>query len=379
MSIMQVGPISFPHRFCGSGTSYSELVGCSTFMYNGPELEPVRYKFGRPSAWAKIFFNPLEGPLANYVWYGTHPPQHESNSLLLEATAIQNIAAFYGMAPRVYGIFLVEGKDEGAGLHGIHPAQLCYYETRPPGTEQSKMATFAALTAIGKQLGYESFRELKGSNCRSADQWVDFQGWRFTPDYEGRLAQRVYELGRFQGPKGSYQSVPELGVGGRRDSARRIRRLGLDKIAFDGRTVLDLGCNTGAFCRYALNRGASRAVGIDSRGPVQIATELSAYLENYNADYLALDLRHTTAEEIRARTGIEQFDIVLFLAMKMHTGYPSWIPKMCRGTLVFETHPHPSPAELAEIRDELGQGFGWVDYIGKSGDRYPRVVFWASN
>ena len=371
-------PIEFPRRHCGRGASPTEGVGCSAFMYDGVELDSVRDTLGRPRAWGKVFFKPFdpkEGTegLSKYIWSGTHPPDHECNSLLLEATAIQNIAALYGMAPRVYGIFLVEDAQRG----DLHPAQLCDYVPSPSRSKGGHVATFEALTKIGEKLGYKSFADLRGSNCRDDTQWVDFQGWRFMQDYEKRLAQRVQELGRFQGPKGSYQTVPEMSLPGRRDSATRIAQLSLDKLSFEGQTVLDLGCSTGAFCRYAIDRGAKRVVGIDGRKPVAIAAELSAYLGTCNADYIALDLRKTTAEEIAGRTGIKQFDIVFFLAMFQHVGFPEWISALCRGTLVFETNPHPGEARIAEVKNMLAQGFGNVHYMGQSGDIYPRSVFWA--
>lgn len=370
--MIQAGPVFFPRRYCGPGTSPREGVGCSSFMYNGPELDTVRNELGRGDAWGKIFFNPLGRSLAEYVWQGTHPPEHICNSLLLDATAIQNIAASYGLAPRVYALFLVKNAQKGT----THPAQLCQYIAQPPDNEAVKMATFAALAELGEELGYSAFRDLRGSNCRGR-QWLDFQGWRFTNTYQVRLALRVQELGRFQGPPGSYQSVPELVLGGRRDTAQRIRQLALDQVNFSGQSVLDLGCHVGGFCRYALECGARRVVGIDKPKPVRAAAELSAYLGSYNIDYVALDLREATLSDIVAQTGMGQFDIVLFLAMRLHVGYPDWLPTVCRRLLVYETHPHPSPASLDRARAELGDGFDEVRYIGKSGDQYPRAVLWA--
>jgi len=117
-------------------------------------------------------------------------------------------------------------------------------------------------------------------------------------------------------------------------------------------------------------------VGIDRPKPIKAAAEVSAYLGYGNIDYLALDLRSAEGADITEQTGIEQFDIVLFLAMHKHIGFPDWLAPMCRHVLVFETHPHPHRQRRA-IKAELSQGFESVVHMGKSGEQYPREVFWA--
>lgn len=59
-----------------------------------------------------------------------------------------------------------------------------------------------------------------------------------------------------------YQSIPELGIKGRFDMEDQFEAIGLPK-DLTGKTVLDMGCNIGAFLIEALKRGASKCIGVE--------------------------------------------------------------------------------------------------------------------
>ena len=69
-----------------------------------------------------------------------------------------------------------------------------------------------------------------------------------------------------------HQALPELNLHGARNFAARAATMELDKLDFTGKTVLDLGCNLGAFCFYASAHGARRVVG----GPPPIRRQKQA-------------------------------------------------------------------------------------------------------
>lgn len=62
----------------------------------------------------------------------------------------------------------------------------------------------------------------------------------------------------------SYQSFE--GKPGDSNSFEKLRRLRVPKL--QGKSVLDIGCNEGFFCKYAIDNGASRVVGIDQNDRV---------------------------------------------------------------------------------------------------------------
>ena len=72
----------------------------------------------------------------------------------------------------------------------------------------------------------------------------------------------------------------------------------------DGKTVLDVGCNTGFFLQEAYRRGASRLVGIDSDIEViRLASEIATLLE------MPLELNCRDAMNFSENT----FDVVLMM------------------------------------------------------------------
>lgn len=59
-----------------------------------------------------------------------------------------------------------------------------------------------------------------------------------------------------------YQSIPELGIKGRMDTPKEFDLIGLPK-DLKGWTVLDIGCNIGAFLFECAKRGASELNGVE--------------------------------------------------------------------------------------------------------------------
>lgn len=59
-----------------------------------------------------------------------------------------------------------------------------------------------------------------------------------------------------------YQSIPELGIEGRQKTHEEFENIGLPK-SLNGKSVLDVGCNIGAFLLECYNRGADRLIGVE--------------------------------------------------------------------------------------------------------------------
>lgn len=59
-----------------------------------------------------------------------------------------------------------------------------------------------------------------------------------------------------------YQSIPDLGIEGRINTPEEFENIKFP-LDLSGREVLDIGCNIGAFLLEAINRGATRVVGVE--------------------------------------------------------------------------------------------------------------------
>lgn len=112
--------------------------------------------------------------------------------------------------------------------------------------------------------------------------------------------------------QGWYQSIPVadgLTTPGTTASVDRLRQLDLPDLT--GKSVLDVGCNSGMYCFEAARCGASRVVGIDlSRRRLKQARTLSRILQ--------LDVELLEMELARAKS-LGRFDVVFCFAVLTET------------------------------------------------------------
>lgn len=99
-----------------------------------------------------------------------------------------------------------------------------------------------------------------------------------------------------------YQSIPELGIQGRFDIQQQLKAIGMPD-ELNGLSVLDIGCNTGAFLLEAYKRGATKLVGIEPNQDWRIlGNGIMAELDVPIRIYSRIDPRDT-------------FDVVLLLSV----------------------------------------------------------------
>lgn len=237
----------------------------------------------------------------------------DRSCLLVDATKIQNIAWMYDLAPRVYEIVKVKvGKkkywgqvldDVGDQFVKNHDDALgIYNEVRELGAyygfinEKADVSKWDVVIYKGKH------------------KLVDFNTFHFDDTYKQKLAKKYSEVGRY-GAK-YYHSIPELGLTqGPRQNEKRIIWMQLDQLDFKNKSVLDIGCAGGYFCRYAKSRGASDVVGVDypdvkNTDPTFGARLISNELCYWNIDYVELDLTKNFIDE--------KFDYTFFFSMSYH-------------------------------------------------------------
>ena len=281
---------------------------------------------------------------------------------------VQNLFAFYGLAPRVYELVTVNRQramvteyatGEGKPDHKAIESLIRHYRIGlkgKPGNAIDNAVEYSRLPF--KWIG---------------DKFVDWGRFHFTDPtwYQARLVKKLRRRNK-GGKRVSYQPVPELNVPGQRNHAHRMRKMRLDEIDFHGKTVLDIGCNTGAFCREALRRGANRVVGIDHRHAKMWYT-VNNWLGYHNLDILQLTLPEERGA-IEAVTGLAHFDIVFALAIAQHMegGYQKWIADLTDEVLFFEGNWH-EPEET--YRETLESQFGEVELTGYIKDEDVRCMF----
>jgi len=333
--------------------------GVHSFIYRGPMVRELEKKYGRKNCCIKVFKN--NEPFREKGWWGNSA--RAKGSLLTEAVHIQNVYASEGIAPRVYAIFILKINSRRHWAYLTDDLGPCI----PDAEKQTELMT-GPIPQIAEKYGFDTFDDGREWNV-VAGKYVDFQGFHLKEDYPERLKQRlvgVANVGKW-GPWMNYHNIPELGIIGGRKNEERVRNMHLNEIDFKGKTVLDVGCSEGYFCRYAMDRGAKMVLGIDLKGVITPVRELTYYLGYNNIDYKGCDLLETIP-------AIEKFDIVFFFSMVQHIGLPDWVIENTKEMLVFEGNGKDRDAEGWQ---KLNQNFGEVVEMGKTHDLLERIVLWA--
>jgi len=282
---------------------------------------------------------------------------------LAEASEVQNLFALHGIAPRAYDIVWVNGEQA---------AQVTDFLTDNGRDRQDEL-----WRRLVDQYVIETMRNLDvGERNWIGGKMFDY-GAMCWADREAYLAELTEEAYTRRGKRigSSYQPVDGLEMRGRRDIGSRVKKMRLDDVDFDGATVLDIGCNLGAFCREAHDRGALRVVGIDRREIPMLAGQVNNLLGYWNLDIVQLKLKDGLDNRARIveAGGIEQYDVVFCMAVVNYFGgYDAWIADLCRGVLYLEGHGGEAPERYWAA---LNRDFERVEFLGMTDDNYVRPLF----
>ena len=327
------------------------IVGKQAFVTRRRRfLEPICERFGRDieGMCLKVFYgNPMTSKQElKYALWGDDPPENEprKNTTVWAGSQVQNILWRYGIAPRVYAIF--EAKYRGQRV----ACQLTDFCTEPYPKDIAEIYELhAKIQLIGEDYGFKAQSTKMGKKDMRGNKCIDPQLWAFDDKPYEETVKTIYnEKGKYG--KIYYQNDPKLGcTGGPRQSLDRIKYMQLDKIDFKGKTVWDIGCAGGFFCRYAMDRGAKRVIGLDETKPLEAAFHAGNLLGYFNIDYQDCDLRRgvPVAE-------IPKADIAFFLSMNYHIEIPEGLLKNV-DTVIFEDNGRAS-----REKDKLESP--WIDY-----------------
>jgi len=292
-----------------------------------------------------------------------------------------------GLSPRVYAIFIIKKAGK------LFPAQLVDY-VYEEGKDIINLTPSEGHKIQGdRKLYHKQFpanlrsnynkvaKYLKKFDCHPAakklvstwdfvdNKLIDLQGFRFGKNTKELIRDLVNKLGYYG--KGHYQSIPELKINPHpRNTTKRIDYMKLDEIDFQDKTVLDLGCSSGVFCNFASSHGAKYCRGIDLKDPVMASRYLANYLHQFNNDYYVKNLKKDKIEKC--------FDIIFFLSMNIHIGFPEWLPRITNNLLIFEENRRGSvPWDIESRKQQLMKWFSDVQVGGSHdhGGKYKPIYF----
>jgi 2-polyprenyl-3-methyl-5-hydroxy-6-metoxy-1,4-benzoquinol methylase/tRNA A-37 threonylcarbamoyl transferase component Bud32 len=194
------------------------------------------------------------------------------------------------------------------------------------------------------------------------------------PD-SGNLARTKVELTSWDGK--FYQSFDDHDTRGR-DMLHRYRVLKLPD-SFDGKTVLDIGCNLGRICIDASKRGAKRAVGVDNREDVMSVVSDYSRENELNSEFYSFDL-NKGVEALQNTVGQKKFDYIFVLSIWSHVDQKKlWdiINNMCQEVCYFEDNSPSRVKSLERLEQVLRENlkFSVVDFLGFTTDRGVRAVY----
>lgn len=129
-----------------------------------------------------------------------------------------------------------------------------------------------------------------------------------------------------------YQTIPELGLEGRMNTPEEFEKIKLPK-DLKGKSLLDIGCNMGAFLIEAIKRGA-RAEGIEPAVEWRVL-----------AKGIALELGYFPIVYEKKEDVIRNYDVVLLLSILHNVGYPQ--------ELLNWAWEHTDKLLIVEINDRL--------------------------
>ena len=185
------------------------------------------------------------------------------------------------------------------------------------------------------------------------------------------LAERGSWDGKF------YQSLDDSDKRGR-DMVHRRQVMRLPE-SFEGKSILDIGCNLGRFCIDAAQAGAVRSVGIDFREDVMEA--IASYCSEHSipAQFHAFDIEDGVAK-LHDLLGSERFDYVCALSIWSHVDQAKlWeiVEATCGEVFYLEDNAPSRVKSLEKVEAILRENlrFATIDFLGFTTDRGVRALF----
>lgn len=274
-----------------------------------------------------------------------------------EKMVISNIFSISNMAPLVYDIINLKYQDillqamvvehiKGKVVHGQKGSRFLEDFFKKMEEEQIEIISEKTLTPNGfKRIDVDISPPTYNNNIiqnRNSTFYIDIQNFRLkTKDAFLKMLPSIREKTHFgevlpfRGGKYSYQSIPFLGVNGKRNTSKRFKMfdylLPENDIQVEGSRVLDVGCNLGIFIAYFLNRGASWCTGVDLPEIADLAKRFLFYQGFSRFDLMGCDLKN-----MKMPFNKQEYEVILYLSISHHIGFPDWLNETSFKSFIFE-------------------------------------------
>lgn len=249
-----------------------------------------------------------------------------------------------GATPNIY---LGLGTDE---RRGVVQSTIDLVETVAAHLESSGVRVIRLDASAPRELAIEALVEI-----------LDVEAARVTPD--SQLDRLVDVSASFRRGDGRHQlrhqglaycafSVPGFEVPAdqaQRNAPRRLAKFGVDETAVQGRSVLDLGSNSGAMLFQLSNFGPAKSLGVEyDAEKVYLAADIGSAAGLSNLDFRVGDIDKIDSSDV----GVH--DIVLALAIEAHVNDPEHLYRLLgevtRETLLFEGNAR---CDMRRVRESL--------------------------
>jgi 2-polyprenyl-3-methyl-5-hydroxy-6-metoxy-1,4-benzoquinol methylase len=194
-------------------------------------------------------------------------------------------------------------------------------------------------------------------------------------EHDKRELLKIVKLTNKKNRTSPYQAIGDLK--GTRKTEFRYKFMNLPE-DFEGKSVLDIGCNLGAMSYMAKQRGAGRVVGIDYNTTLLETSSSIFKRHNYDISLIGYDLNTQGFEPLVKILREEKFDYIFALSIYHHVDDKKvlWniINNYCSDICWFEGHKRNTKEELEkELLSNLHAKK--IEFIGNIKDHVRRSIF----
>ncbi len=319
----------------------------------------------------KILINDKNKPKDSY---GLRPFGKTSN--VKEILRVGNLLFLNKLGPKIYDLILLEDDFKNTA-YAFLVQDIKTNESKKINDEEHSKLLKKIETLKFLQ---PTFRNIKNSDdfkidnnkeniIKSANDeimFLDFQSFNIINEYEYlkniSLRANITSFGRKRILKNQfyiYQTIPGIQQG-KRDTYARWEKLDEIfkncRIDITDKVFLDVGCNLGLNCYYALSKGASFVFGIDTKEISEITSEFLNALGCTRYQIFGLDLNAKESYQVFSKKNISKTNILIYSSIAHHIGYPSEIGNLNFEYILFEGKGNSTIQEnLDDMKDS-----GWI-------------------
>lgn len=284
---------------------------------------------------------------------------------ILEKSIISNLLHEYKVTPRVYDIIRIVSGDSCLYAMVVQPVKGEYVYGEAGVTFLEKFYSICEkedVSIIGGTNCGDFKPETFGNNIikdETSTYYIDVQNFHLNNSSKRieKLVNTINEVTHFGGTnpfrnsRYAYQSIPALGLTGKRDSFYRLHKINSflerNNVNLEDKNILDVGCNLGLFIWYSLCKGAKWCVGADMPNTARVTRRFLNESGFMRFDIIGGDLKQNTIIDKMPDT---KFDIVFYMSIELHIGFPDWINKIKFRYFIYEGHEGEN---LKIIKDKI--------------------------